>query len=91
MNNIIDRYYELRCEIINTPPIYIFKLKKLFREYEQVKEEMEKQETRGGKRKGSGRKPLPFKTSVIYKRVPEQIKSELIAHIDKEVSKFIKQ
>jgi hypothetical protein len=42
----------------------------------------------GGNRKGAGRKPLPFKTSVLYKRVPEKIKSELIAHIDSEVSKF---
>jgi hypothetical protein len=45
----------------------------------------------GGKRKGAGRKSLPFKTSVIYKRVPEQIKSELIAHIDKEVKLFLEK
>jgi hypothetical protein len=44
----------------------------------------------GGKRKGAGRKPLPFKTLVLYKRVPEQIKDKLIAHIDSEVEKFVK-
>jgi hypothetical protein len=48
------------------------------------------QNKKGGKRKGAGRKPLPFKTSVIYKRVPEQIKDKLIAHIDSEVEKFVK-
>ena len=41
MNKLIDRYWELRREIINTPPIYFWKLKKLFREYKEVKEKIE--------------------------------------------------
>ena len=36
-----------------------------------------------------GRPFKKYKTSVIYKRVPEQIKSELIAQIDKKVNRFI--
>lgn len=34
---IIDRYWELRREIINTPPIYFWRLRKLFKEYEKIK------------------------------------------------------
>ena len=41
MNKLIDRYWELRREIINTPPIYFWKLKKLFREYKEVKEKID--------------------------------------------------
>jgi hypothetical protein len=40
VDNLIDRYYELRREIINTPPIYFWKLKKLFLEYEKVKQKV---------------------------------------------------
>ena len=40
MDKLIDRYWELRREIINTPPIYFWKLKKLFREYKEVKEKI---------------------------------------------------
>jgi hypothetical protein len=42
MDKLIDRYFELRCEIINTPPIYFWKFKKLFREYKEVKEKIER-------------------------------------------------
>jgi len=37
MNNLIDRYWELRREIINTPPIYFLRLKKLLKEYEEIR------------------------------------------------------
>lgn len=36
VDNLIDRYYELRREIINTPPIYFWKLK-IFRQHETTK------------------------------------------------------
>ena len=37
---LIDRYWELRREILNTPPIYFLRLKRLFREYKEVKEKL---------------------------------------------------
>jgi hypothetical protein len=40
MNKLIDTYWELRREIINTPPIYFLKLKRLFREYKEIKEKI---------------------------------------------------
>ena len=40
MDNLIDRYWELRREILNTPPIYFWKLKKLFGEYEKIKNQI---------------------------------------------------
>jgi hypothetical protein len=40
MDKLINRYWELRREIINTPPIYFLKLKRLFREYKEIKEKI---------------------------------------------------
>jgi hypothetical protein len=34
---------------------------------------------KGGKRPGAGRKPLPFKTRVLYMRIPEIFYDEIIA------------
>jgi len=40
MNALIDRYWELRREIISTPPIYFLKIKKLLIEYKAIKEKI---------------------------------------------------
>ena len=48
-----------------------------------------KKETRGGKRKGAGRKPSPIKTVTISFRVNAAIKDKIIAFI-KEYLKTLK-
>jgi hypothetical protein len=54
MDKLIDRYWELKREIINTPPIYFLKLKRLFREYKEIKEKI-------GRKKKTGRPAnLPY-------------------------------